>query len=607
MSLLSPGFLFAAVLALPLVAIFLLKVRPRRAPVTAYFLWDRVFVEKQSSAFFRKLRDVLSLALLLLALAACVFAASRPVPTDADDRDLLVVIDDSVSMTAGVGNGSAFDAAKAEARGLLTGISDERRGAIATMSDAVRMQRFLTTEPASLRKQLDALEPSWLPTDASAATVLQGLDGFADSLRTVVLTDASPETLGLPDDVGVISVAASGERDNAGFIAADLQLGADGDEVIIFFQLAASASLAEQSGEVVVSRDGRAIKIIPVTLAAGEASPIITTAAGGPGVYQLELALDDRPSDAMPSDNRVQLIAREPQPIRVAVPPASRFFFENAIIAFEQSEGIVRLTPEVRADIRLERGSDVPPADARLGAIVFALEPGSRWAATVGDELAAPIPRIVAQNHPALRFIPIESLTFTGARAVTLATGTAVLVEDQAGNPLVWQRRALPGDDTPSGLVFNMDPSRGDFFLSPYFPLLVRGATAYLGGRSDEPRAVFPTGAAVALPGLTPDQSGTITNPNTNAAETPAAVRTVAFGDRTPLTEPGIYDIDASGIESQLAAAVLHRGETITNAATDLPQLVELARGAPWWVKLAAVAVLLLIAEEALYHTRKVG
>ena len=100
MSFVSPLFLWGFGLLAPLVAVYLLRVRPRRHAVPAIFLWDEIFAQRKATALFQRLRDLLSLLMLALAAAALIVAASRPRFESADDRDTLLLIDRSASMTA---------------------------------------------------------------------------------------------------------------------------------------------------------------------------------------------------------------------------------------------------------------------------------------------------------------------------------------------------------------------------------------------------------------------------------------------------------------------------------------------------------------------------
>ncbi|MEM6853036.1 MAG: VWA domain-containing protein, partial [Planctomycetota bacterium] len=121
MSFLSPAFLWGFALLAPLIAVYLLKVRPRRHPVTAIFLWDEIFTQRKATSLLQRLRDLISLLLLALAAAALIFAAARPQFTTGDDRDVLLLIDRSASMSAdadGPGR-SRFDAAIDRAEALI--------------------------------------------------------------------------------------------------------------------------------------------------------------------------------------------------------------------------------------------------------------------------------------------------------------------------------------------------------------------------------------------------------------------------------------------------------------------------------------------------------
>lgn len=100
MTFLQPAMLWSLVvlLLLPLAAIYFLKVRPRRKPTTAYFLWERIFQERRASSLFQRLRDAWSLLLMLLAAAAVCFALSQPEWAD-ERKDMILVVDTSASMS----------------------------------------------------------------------------------------------------------------------------------------------------------------------------------------------------------------------------------------------------------------------------------------------------------------------------------------------------------------------------------------------------------------------------------------------------------------------------------------------------------------------------
>ncbi len=768
MSVLAPGFLFGLLLALPLAAIYLLKVRPRRHDVTAWFLWDRVFVERRSSALFRRLRDALSLVLMLAALGLAVLAAARPTFEAGDDRDVVLVIDRSVSMSAGggpAGDGRpGLAAAKAEARRIVAALGGGRRAAVATVADELAFASGLTDDPRTLREAIDAIEPSDLPSRAAALAPIERATAVGDRLRVLLLTDGVGERFRVPGGVEVLPVGgaaamssrgvaadaadgggagdaasagggaasagdatrgggdgpAPGDRPgagsdapaagetasetgarpaagenaappNLGFAAADLLAAPGSAEMVLFFRVASSHEVPVDV-EVRLERAGAPVKIVPLTVEPGLGPPQVFTATGGSGRYVLALAraggdgagagpaaTATADADALAADDVAHLVAHAPDPVRVAVGGARGPFFALAVRAFDRAGGLLRLHQGAAADgtngTAGARGADVvvrtgadPPGAASDLAIVFA--PIDRAAAEAsglpalgaaaalgagdagtGEPVPAPLPRLIAERHPALRFLPVEELAFAGARDLRAPEGAAVLVRDAGGAHLVWQER----DGDRLALVFNLDPAAGDFVLSPFFPLMVHGAATHLGGRTDRLRATWPTGAIVRAPGLRPGEAPRVLGPDELAApaaapddasrapDDDAAARNgdpaapnddraaphsdpaAANGDRAaPNRDPaaatatasagvrldaaGPWRTVASGATTDLAASVLAPAESLLApspaAAVEPPAI---PRGRPPWMLLAIAALLVLALEEVLYHRRKVG
>ncbi len=95
------GFWWAAV-ALPIVLLYVLKVRLRRQPVSTFLFWDQVFHEKKPRSWWQQLRHLLSLLLQIALLALLVFALIDPLWQwqKAQRRKVLLVIDNSASMAA---------------------------------------------------------------------------------------------------------------------------------------------------------------------------------------------------------------------------------------------------------------------------------------------------------------------------------------------------------------------------------------------------------------------------------------------------------------------------------------------------------------------------
>ena len=117
MNFLSPTAFLLFGLAAPIVALYILKLRRRREPVSTLLFWEQIFREKQTTSLFQKLKHLLSLLLQLLFLALLVLALARPqfAFMTKSARQLILIIDRSASMNALDGTLSRLESAKQQA------------------------------------------------------------------------------------------------------------------------------------------------------------------------------------------------------------------------------------------------------------------------------------------------------------------------------------------------------------------------------------------------------------------------------------------------------------------------------------------------------------
>ncbi len=163
MSFLYPGYFLALLGLIPLVAVYFLKVRPRRKSVTAFFLWQAVFDQKKNTALFNRLRELLSLLLMALALLAIVLALTAPELASDQRQDVLLVIDNSASMNALDDDRARLAAARKIAADIIRGLNAHQQAALATVSMDVQYQSHFTTSPKTLMDALRKIEPSDCP------------------------------------------------------------------------------------------------------------------------------------------------------------------------------------------------------------------------------------------------------------------------------------------------------------------------------------------------------------------------------------------------------------------------------------------------------------
>src|SRR5437764_15090572 len=102
MSLANPTALLWALLAVPVVVFYVLKIRLKRVPVSTVIFWRQLFDEKKPRSLWQRLRHLVSLLVQLALLALMIVALTEPVlPWEAlNARRIVLVLDNSASMNA---------------------------------------------------------------------------------------------------------------------------------------------------------------------------------------------------------------------------------------------------------------------------------------------------------------------------------------------------------------------------------------------------------------------------------------------------------------------------------------------------------------------------
>lgn len=574
----SPSFLWMLAALAPLIAAYFLKVRPRRFPVNALFLWEKIFQEKKASSLFQKLRDALSLLMLALALGAIALAAAGPRPASQDKRDLLIVIDTSPSMRAKTGGKDGLEAAKDRARDIVRALNGTRRAALATASGELDFLSHASDSPKDLSDAIARLQVADVPVGPQTVAALNSCARGAGSAgRVLLITDGNPGWDGLDPTVEIMRLAPSAP--NAGFIAADLDRKPGSTRGAVFFYRIASSVKQETSAELELRHDEMGLaRLVPVTLKPGEeTSDTLDIDEATAGRWTAELKFPD----ALATDNIVALGLAEPKPVTVKVAAPQPLFFQRCVEAFSLTGGLLALADK-DADVTIAQGSATN--DPRQ--IIFAPSGESPfWTGGAGEiEVLAAESKI--PGHPVTKHLDLEAIRFEGARDLTPVAGALILATSETGKPLVWKAR-VEGRDA---LVVNLDPAKGEFFFSPAFPALVHGAALDLSGRGPVLRSAHPTGSRV-------NAGGPVTKPDGNP---------LPGGDFT-VAKLGHYLATTTAGSRWFGGALFERSETVLDGSGPADSGASVERGYPisFWLLLLAIAM--LVVEFLLYHRRKAG
>jgi hypothetical protein len=582
---LYPIFFWAMLGLVPLVAVYFLKVRPRRKYTTAFFLWQTVLSQKRAMSLWRRLRDMLSLLLMILAFLTVVLALCAPQWSSDQGHDLLIVIDNSASMSTQYRNDTRLAQAKRVAKGMIRNLGPNQQAAVASVSLDLAMHSHFTTSPRSLLEAVDQIEPSVCRLQSDAVIGLASQTVGDRPVRLVLLSDGCGVTESLPETVELFKI--SSVQDNIGLVACDLQtVPGPGQTASLYFQLASSADHVIPA-EVWVQGPGQVTrKLIPV-----EVSPGINA----PEVYALDqaesgtwtLRLDKQ--DALSLDNQACLMLPDKQPIRVAVNAQEGFFLQHSVMAFAQTGGDLLLV-DSSPDLVLSQGQ---MADTQRG-LLFGPDPGEAWWGTMGELVDDVVAHEVIKGHPVLEHCDLGAVPFVGAREVRLPKDALVLLENSRGVPLLYRVR----DGDRCAVVVNMDLKGSDFHYSAWFPVLVYNAARHVMGHQATEVASYSTGSVLDLP----DARGTIQVKRPGHEEY-ESVTSDTFG---PLSLLGFYHFNHEHGAWSVGTGLYAPAETLVNSeVSDTSRPI--SRGWAPSVWLCVLALLVLLTECSLYHRRKVG
>ena len=121
MQFLTPLAFALAALAIPILLLYMLKLRRRQTQVSSTLLWEQLLRDRQANAPWQKLKRNLLLFLQLLILAALVFALARPALQTkvVASGSVIVLLDASASMNATDVTPSRFEEARKSVLALI--------------------------------------------------------------------------------------------------------------------------------------------------------------------------------------------------------------------------------------------------------------------------------------------------------------------------------------------------------------------------------------------------------------------------------------------------------------------------------------------------------
>ena len=462
---LSPqGFWLLAGLV-PLVLLYVLKVRRERLKVSSTWLWASAQRDLLARSPFRKLVPQVplllqALALILLALALAHLATrSRQIVGDS----VAIVVDASASMGALDENGKTrLDLAREAALGVVSSLAPGSSAMVVEAGREVSVVSAFDDDPKRLRAAIRKLSPTDAEADLGEAVTLaaERLAQRGGSRRIVVVTDGA---LANEDALSHVSAPLDVVRvgtpvENVGIVRADVRVGVDRasqrEQVQVFAMLASFASRPrelyvtarlEHTDYVLASRR--------LLLEAGERIPVELAFTAAPGDIGKGLVVEIAPRDAFPTDDVFH--ARIPHGRRMPVVIASTRpspWIERAL-ASDPHLDVFRASPsELESDVIptdalvVVEGECPKPSAYGLALLVVNPKEGPCLGVHVGKTQERPAITSWANGDPRLRFLNLDDLLIAKAsileppgknqELVRTSEGPIVVDASTAGRPI---------------------------------------------------------------------------------------------------------------------------------------------------------------------------
>lgn len=500
MTLGTPLALLLALIAIPIVIFYILKVRLRRVPVSTNLFWNQIFEDKPPKSLWQNLRYWLSLLAQLLILALLVLAIADPILSwqTKGARRLVLVMDVSASMQAAEKATTRFDSAKQAAQRVLDGVREQDQVAILTAGTGPEVVLGMGNHVPSLRRAINDLLPVDTPANLGSAVELANqLLGDAPNGQVIVFTDQDTPKSTNPDnrakETNTVEYRAFGANaSNVGitqFQSRRSMADALGYELLV--EVSNASDLPIQC-RLEIELDERPVDIFPLKLQPNETwSRTLekTSLEGGALKATLSKFENDQGQDRAKNNNLdVDDIAWAILPDRVIQPvlivsPGNLFlqkvFEANPLVRVTVQKEIPTAWPENALIVLHKLIPDPLPSNP-----LFIIDPDTSSSLFRVDGLIdSPLVTEQDKDSPLMTHVRLDNVMFPNTKKLTFLTQTAKPVASCVGGESLFATLAH-GDKKAVVLGVNLEQS--DLAFRTVFPILASNAIAWFSSQSGE-------------------------------------------------------------------------------------------------------------------------
>ncbi len=622
MPFLAPIAFAGLAIAIPILLLYMLRLRRREVLISSTYLWRQVVQDTEANTPWQRLRRNLLLFLQLLILLAMVLALARPfvtVPTVSAGK-IALLVDASASMTADDLDGQTrFDTAIEQALGIVNNMNPQDIISLIRVAEIAEPLTSYTDDQAELRRELNNMSASQGPADWDTALTLAAAGAAgARNFSIVMISDGGigdvsslpaniPQPIYLPvgRSAANVAITALATRALAGqapqLFAQVTNYGAEPADISLVIRLDDVLRLS-RSGTIPPRSQ------LPIPFDEPIDETFVTLSA--------TLTFDNDVDDFLELDNRAWTVHNEVNTRRLYyVSLGNNLFLEQALrslpgVQTYRGNSENRGLPADRFDLYVFDGwlpNNLPDAD-----MLLVNPPNTTALFSVGQLLDASSDiEIVAEESPITAFVDLDEMSLLQFRQVS--AGWAQSLARAAGGDIL-----LAGEVNAQQIaILPFDLRDSNLPLLIAYPVLMANLLDWFSPAEivSLPDGLSVGDALVIQPPLLAD-SVRVTAPDGTVQELPVQGDTVLFSgtDQLGLYQMEIVQAGEVTLLQNFAVNLFGTGESDIEPIDGLDlrlggSLAEEDQNAKlglreFWIVAAGLALLLLLIEWIVYHRR---
>lgn len=603
----NPIAWFLLFLAVPIILLYILRIRLRQEPVSTTIFWLQVFEERRSRSFWRRLRHLISLLLSLLFLFLLIGAVLNPIfDSGKKPARCVIIVDNSAGMNIATDSQGTtrLDRVKIQLNRILATNTIACQTAMITSGGTPQIVVSFTDHSGTLRRSVGLIEPTdYANALTSAVELAEQLIGSEENSLIWIYTDGCVSHLGdLMNKPNLRFFPVGSPTDNIGMTR--FQPRRSLSDAVGYEVLIETVNFGTESVDVrlEVEIEDRIVDVIPYRLEPNrpQTKMIRNTAPQG-GLLRAVLKPTVIPADVFPTDNTAVAFLPERLTQHIYLFGADDFFLLKVL----QSQPNIELHFLSELPDRIPDGGvlvlhQTVPAKIPTGKVLIIDPRNSCDQFEVGEPLEIPVIAKELAASPFLKFVHLTNLILSGARKLTFQNqNTVILAETPEGLPIYAYCDNI--------LVLTTDLKRSDLALRTAFPILVAQALTQFRNSGGELEKTYSTNEPVQIKLKTTSEQVTVTSPSGFSQQFPVKSDMVSLG---MLPECGIWTIwDGTTEPIRVACNLSNISESNLRLAPEsfysqTPDTASLQTATPIRFWLAMTALMLCVTEWFLYQRR---